>query len=174
MRSLLDRSRLPRRLDLTELERALDQHGLEPDLDAALTSLGHPPSVEAIERRRRRQQTSALRTVLDREVRCWPEAWAEQWLADLIASGLTGGVGVELVADVRRLLDALTNPLVLRRLGTDRDGLRSRTDLAALVFGSAHALDTSTALQRAAVRALALAQGMASDEPRAVWATQTP
>jgi hypothetical protein len=206
LRSLLDRRRVPKRLDLAELEAALVGIGVGSDLDGALTTLGYPASVETVERRRRRHRAAARRESLGNRVAAWPEPWAGAWLTEIMAAGLVGddegvhdvaddpdgsdesgeadgygGGGLEagdgsggaggsgLIDQVRRLLDALDDPGVLDRLGTDHADRRSRSDLAALVFGSAHALDTGTPLQRAATRALSHRHPTSNADHREVW-----
>ena len=140
LESLLGR-RPANRLDLAELEAALTDREIGEDLCSALTRLGHPPSNEASQRRTARQRAAAARAALRLAVAGWPETWAAQWAAGLIGSGLLGGLGEEevkgLVADVRRLLD---------RLDQAEPISASRTEWAASLFGSSHALDQGTRL----------------------------
>ena len=148
LESLLGR-RLTSRLDLAELEAALTDREIGEDLCSALTRLGHPPSNEASQRRAARQRAAAARAALRLAVADWPEPWAAQWAAGLVSSGLLGGLDSErvesLAADVRRLLDRLdqTEPISA-----------SRTELAASLFGSSHALDQGTRLASFVRRAL--------------------
>ena len=148
LESLLGR-RLASRLDLAELEAALADREIGEDLCSALTRLGHPPSNEASQRRAARQRAAAARAALGPAVADWPEPWAARWAAGLVSSGLLGGLDSErvesLAADVRRLLDRLdqTEPISA-----------SRTELAASLFGSSHALDQGTRLASFVRRAL--------------------
>lgn len=140
LESLLGR-RLASRLDLAELEAALTDREIGEDLCSALTRLGHPPSNEASQRRAARQRAAAARAALGLAVADWPEPWAAQWAAGLVSSGLLGGLDSKkvesLAADVRRLLD---------RLDQMEPVSASRTELAASLFGSSHALDQGTRL----------------------------
>jgi uncharacterized protein (TIGR02679 family) len=148
LESLLGR-RLASRLDLAELEAALADREIAEDLCSALTRLGHPPSNEASQRRAARQRAAAARTALRLAVADWPEPWAAQWAGGLVSSGLLGGLDSEevesLVADVRSLLDRLDQMDTVSA---------SRTELAATLFGSSHALDQGTRLASLARRAL--------------------
>lgn len=164
--SLLDQ-RPAKSLDLDLLETGLRRLRVGSDLDAALEALGFPPSESAREQRELRQATRAAREVARIAVGDWPEPWAGEWVDGIIAAGSLAGLTVEqargLVADVRRALDSIGNHLSPPHLSprhlsppliTNESGLASRTDLAARLFGSAHALDTGTLLERAAGRAL--------------------
>lgn len=162
LRSLLGRGGA--RIDLTELEAALVGLGVGPDLDRALTTLGHPPSPAATERRAARARTVEIRQRIDEAVAGWPEPWAGRWATEVVASGavskLTPDQIEPLVDDVRRLLDLIDGR---RRLSPalvgDGRGRWSRVDVAARLFGSAHGLDSSTLRQRLCRRALALRSG---------------
>lgn len=148
LESLLGR-RLASRLDLAELEAALTDREIAEDLCSALTRLGHPPSNEASQRRGARQRAAAARAALGPAVADWPEPWAARWAAGLVSSGLLGGLDSErvesLAADVRRLLDRLDQTELISA---------SRTELAASLFGSSHALDQGTRLASFVRRAL--------------------
>ena len=153
LRSLMGR-KLASHLDLAELETALTARDIGEDLCSALTLLGHPPSREASRRRAVRQRAAAARAAVDSAVTVWPEPWAAQWAAGLAGSGLLAGLEGEeaesLVEDVRRLLD---------RLDQSEPDISSRTELAATLFGSAHALDPGTRRAAFATRALQLRIG---------------
>ncbi len=141
--------RLSKRLDLTVIEASLVALGVGEDLDEALTLLGHPPSEEAAKRRADRVRSVAARAALLDSVASWPEPWASEWSDGLISAGGLGGLDSEevahLVSSVRRLLDQLD---LIEPPGA------SRTELAAGLFGSSHALDPDTKLASFAERAL--------------------
>ena len=148
LESLLGR-RPTSRLDLADLEAALVDREIGKDLCNALTRLGCPPSSEAAQRRTARRRAAAARTALELAVADWPEPWAAKWAAGLIGAGLLGGLddeeAVSLAEDVRRLLD---------RLDQMEPISASRTELAAALFGSSHALDQGTRLAAFVKRAL--------------------
>ena len=146
--SLLGRRRTSR-VDLADLEAALVDREIGKDLCSALARLGCPPSSEAAQRRTARRRGAAARTALEHAVAGWPEPWAAQWAGGLIGAGLLGGLDDEetasLAEDVRRLLDRLDQ---MEAVST------SRTELAAALFGSSHALDQGTKLASFVKRAL--------------------
>ena len=148
LESLLGR-RPTSRLDLADLEAALVGREIGSDLCSALTRLGCPPSGEAAQRRAARRRAAAARTALELAVADWPEPWAAQWARGVIGAGLLGGLDdeetVSLAEDVRRLLDRLDQ---IEAVST------SRTELAAALFGSSHALDQGTRLASFVKRAL--------------------
>ena len=166
MTTLLGRSPTTR-LDLAALEKGLRRSDIGHDLDAALTRLGYPPDQAAVERREARARTKSAHAVLTERVRGWPEAWVPEWAEELRASGLVGGLEggdvAELLEDVRRLLDHALDPSV---------GDRSRAEVAAQLFGSAHALDPGARLASAAERALrhVVEPSEREVEGRALWA----
>ena len=140
-------------LDLTELETGLIRLGVGSDLADALHLLGHPASAEVTTRRERRIRTDARRARVGDGVGDWPEPWAARWAADTAASGALAGASDSeidrLVADVRLLLDTVADGFASTRHGPvirDERGRVSRVEVAARVFGSAHALDTDTLL----------------------------
>ena len=155
--------RLAKRLDLTAIEASLVALEVGGDLSEALTRLGHPPSEEAAKRRADRARTIAARVALRDSVASWPEPWASEWCDGLISAGGLGGLDNEevahLVSSVRRLLDQLN---LIEPPGT------SRTELAAGLFGSSHALDPDTRLASFAERALHHRVEQ-SFEGRALW-----
>lgn len=166
VRSLLNRDRLPRQVDLSEMESALTRLDLGPDLDASLSLLGFAPSPHAADRRAQRESTRSTRLALEAAVAVWPEPWAATWLDEVVAGGVLAGLSpaeaVAVVADVRRLLDTIEVTRQPRPpLITNDDGLAARSDLAAAVLGSAHALDNDQVRQRAMVRALSHRQSHA-------------
>lgn len=157
--SLIGRRPAPR-LDLRTLETKLVELSVGADLSEALTRLGHPPSVDAIERRSARARTTAAREAIDTAVASWTEPWAPEWVLGVVRAGWVGDLDpsgvVELAADVRRLLDHLDSDLVM-----------SRTELAAHLYGSAHALDLGT--RRSAVVAQALRHRFGDLDGRGLW-----
>lgn len=184
LRSLL--GRVSRRVDLSQLETALVELGIGADLSEALARLGHPPSAAAALRRSDRARASAAQTVLREAAESWPEPWARKWADGVIKAGLHGGLDqdeVETLAhDVRRLLDYLddcdsvttgTGPYPRVEpdtrdepggdepagSGVSRPDISSRTEIAATLFGSAHALDPGTRRAAFVTRALQLRIG---------------
>ena len=161
--SLLGRRRTSR-VDLADLEVALVDREIGKDLCSALTRLGCPPSSEAAQRRTARRRAAAARTALELAVGDWPEPWAAQWAIGLIGAGLLGGLDdeetVSLAEDVRRLLDRLDQ---MEAVST------SRTELAATLFGSSHALDQGTKLASFVKRALRCRLGEPLGD-RELWA----
>ena len=148
LQTLLGR-RSTKRLDLTELEAALVARNIGEDLCSALSRLGHPPSAEAAQRRARRERSQRARAALTRTVASWDEPVAVEWAESIVSAGLLGGLDGDevefLVGSVRRLLHRLDH---LELPGA------SRTDLAADLFGSSHALDQGTRLASFVTHAL--------------------
>lgn len=161
LESLLGR-RPTKRLDLSQLEAALIAREVGDDLSDALTRLGHPPSPDAAQRRAARARSGAAREALERAVTAWPEPWAASWAEGIVRAGLLGDLDGDatdgLVAGVRHLLDYLDQ--------VEPPG-SSRTEVAAQLFGSAHALDPGTRL--AAFAAHALRQRVGPLEGRELW-----
>ena len=159
--SLLGR-RLAKSLDLEELEAALAARAVGSDLCDALTRLGHPPSADAAQRRSERARAQQARKSLHRAVAGWDEPWAEAWAEAVAGAGLLrdfdGDSAASLAADVRRLLDHLERTL---------PSASSRTEVAAALYGSAHALDASTRRASAVTRALRFCHGPL--EERELW-----
>ena len=194
LESLLGK-RLAKRLDLAEVEAALAALGVGDNLGEALARLGHPPSSEASARRAARARSASARAALERAVEPWDEPWAVEWAAGVVRAGLLGGLSggeVEsLTADVRRLLDRLDDLELRRTIGRgDRKAVGpapcaspsgrhsshrplepvgvSRTELAAELFGSSHALDQGTKLASFVSRALQYRLGVGLDG-RKLW-----
>ena len=101
---------------------------------------------------------------MGRAISSWEEPWACQWAEEVARSGLLGGLDdadVEgMVTDVRRLLDHLDHM---------RPSTVSRTELAAALYGSAHALDEGTKRAGAVCQALRYRQQGFQLEGRALW-----
>ena len=148
LESLLGK-RPTKRLDLAEVETELVARGIGSNLSEALTRLGHPASKEAAQRRTDRARATSARAALRDRVASWPEPWAATWADGLISAGLLGGLDGEevgrLASCVRCLLDQLD---LIEPPGS------SRTELAAGLFGSSHALDPNTKLASFTERAL--------------------
>ena len=148
LESLIGR-KLGKLLDLADLEASLVERKIGSDLCDALTRLRHPPSQEAARRRAGRARSQAAREALTRAVSPWTEPWAAAWAESVVSAGLLANLdsrAVEtLMDDVRRLLDHLDR--------AERPSI-SRTELAAVLYGSAHALDQGE--KRAAFAAHAL------------------
>ncbi|MCY4494513.1 MAG: DUF2399 domain-containing protein [Acidimicrobiaceae bacterium] len=163
--SLIGR-RPPRRLDLNELEAALLDRSIGRDLCDAISRLGHPPSVDAAERREARARTRAARDALREATESWREPWATDWAAEVRRSGIIAGLdGVavtRLVADVRRLIDHLE--------AASETGV-GRTEAAAALFGSAHALDRGHKLATATEAALRFRIDAPGLRGRELWET---
>ncbi len=153
------------RLDLAELEEALVRLNIGENLSDALTCLGHPPSEDAARRRAARLRSREARDTLSRGVVLWDEPWVPQWADEMVRTRVIGDLdsqGVEdLMADVRRFLDYLGC--------IELSGI-SRTELAATLFGSAHALDVGTKRAAAITQALRYREeGGFQLERRALW-----
>ena len=194
LESLLGK-RLAKRLDLAEVEAALAALGVGDNLGEALARLGHPPSSDASARRAARARSASARAALERAVEPWDEPWAVEWAGGVVRAGLLGGLSggeVETLAtDVRRLLDRLDELELRRTIGRgDRKAVDpapcaspsgshsshrplepvgvSRTELAAELFGSSHALDQGTKLASFVSRALQYRLGVGLDG-RKLW-----
>ena len=167
LESLLGR-KPSRRLDLGALETALVRRKVGHDLCDALSRLGHPPSAASVERRAVQARIRAARAALGNAIKTWEEPWASTWADDVQRSGIIGGLGDEavdrLTRNVRRLLDHLDE---IEPPGT------SRTEIAATLFGSAHALDRGRKLTTAAESALRHRAdgGGAPPDSRELWET---
>ncbi len=148
MESLLGR-KPTKRLDLQELEAALVARAIGRDLCDALTRLGHPPSAEAAQRRSDRARAQEARESLHCAIAVWDEPWAAAWADAVVGAGLLrdfdGDSATRLANDVRRLLDHLERP---------QHSDSSRTEIAATLYGSAHALDSGTRRASAVTHAL--------------------
>lgn len=153
-------------LDLAALERGLRDLGLGDDLPGALANLGHPVSDLPARRRADRAAARVARDAARGEAATWPEPWAADWIGEVIRAGVLRGrdsdAAVALVRSVRTVIDHLEGTAE-----RDGDGPVGRVDLAAKLFGSAHALDTGTRLEAAATRALAHRLGAA--RARELW-----
>ncbi len=173
-------------LDLGALEDALVALGVAGSLPAALDLLGHPVSGEAAARRARRIKARAARVAVVEEASAWPEDWAPAWADDVARSGLLAGLDAgsarALARQVRMVLDHLAGAGAAGA-GAGADGTAgggggggdgaepgacSRTELAATVLGSAHALDRGTRAAAAVTRALTFRHP--GSDKKGVWA----
>ena len=161
MESLLGR-KPAKRLDLQELEAALVARAIGRDLCDALTRLGHPPSAEAAHRRSERARAQEARESLHCAITVWDEPWAAAWADAVVGAGLLrdfdGGSAARLANDVRRLLDHLEHHQL---------SASSRTEIAAALYGSAHALDSGTRRASAVTHALRCRNGPLDE--RELW-----
>ncbi len=162
LRAVTDRA-VGATLDLGVLEQGLGDLGLGPDLPAALAALGHPVSDEPAQRRADRRLAEQARSAARVEASGWDEAWSDEWVGGLIARGGLSGLDPAGAVGVVRAVRAVLDKLAVTQLA----GPVSRTDLAADVLGSAHALDAGTRLEAAVTRALAHAVGVVPD--RELW-----
>lgn len=148
LESLLGR-RPAKRVDLQELEAALVARAIGNDLCDSLTCLGHPPSADAAQRRSDRARAQDARESLHSAVSTWDEPWAAAWANEVSGAGLLrdfdGDGAACLAGDVRRLLDHLDDA---------QPSASSRTEIAATLYGSAHALDPGTRRASAVTHAL--------------------
>lgn len=151
LKGLLGRE-LTRTVDLAELERALTTLRVGTDLPTALELMGFPVSPEPAERRAARHRRSKVHDSARAAISGWPEPWASEWVNEVIRVGLLRALDADavgdLVAAVRKVID---------RVGIAVAGgeVISRTDLAATLLGSSHALDAGSAVEAACTRALA-------------------
>ena len=102
---------------------------------------------------------------ISRLVESWPELWASQWAERMVITGMLDGLDSQavegLVGRVRRLLDHI-----------ERHAPVSRKELAAKLFGSAHALDKEdkrTKLAGAVTRALQERERDFNSEGYVLW-----
>ncbi len=138
-------------VDLAAIEVALVDLGVGDDLPSAIGNLGFAPSDESAARRATRAERAAARSAARATGSAWPEPWATEWIDEIVRAGLIRGLdasaAVGLVESVRRILDFLD------ATSSDVRSI-SRTDLAATILGSSHALDSGTALEVSTARAL--------------------
>ncbi len=152
------------RLDLTELEEAFVRLNVGANLCDALTRLGHPPSEEATRRRAKRLRVQEAHDAARRGIGCWEEPWAGKWADEMVRTGVLRDLDRQevenLVVDVRRCLDYLSC--------LEPPGI-SRTQLAATLFASAHALDYEEKRAKAITQALRYREGEFNLKYRDLW-----
>lgn len=149
-------------VDLGRLEEGLVRLGVGSGLVDALEALGHPVSDEPARRRAAQRAGKAARDRARSLAAGWDEPWAGDWVEEVIRARLLAGRSVEeaeqLVGSVRKVLD---------HLAADQLATVSRTDLAAKLLGSSHALDDGSWLGAATTRALHHLHG--DEYAAAVW-----
>lgn len=158
---LLERRIGPDRRTVLLADVAAGMHRLTgQDLPAVLGSLGVPPSGRREAADARRAMLSQRRAELDDAVAAeFPAAgWAEGWRDGVWRDGLLARADPAEVSGLIRVVRA-----VLDAAG----GTRSRTEVAAQLFGDAHALDSSTRLATLTTRALVVRDGPGDE--RSVW-----
>jgi uncharacterized protein (TIGR02679 family) len=140
-------------VDLVVLESALRALYVGDDLPTALAVLGHPLSPEPERRRAAVATARAAREAARAAAGAWPEPWATMWIDEVVRVGIlrqmTFSDAVALVDDVRKVLDH-----VERFLAGTGPGVLGRSELAARLFPSSHALDPGSRREAAATRAL--------------------
>ena len=137
-------------IDLGQIERALIDLEVGSDLPTALRNLGFTPSLERVQRRATRLERTEALAAARHTASNWSEEWAAAWIDDVVRAGLLSRLNARDAASrveyVRQVLDHLD-------MSSPEQSI-SRTDLAAQVLGSSHALDTGTALEAMVSRAL--------------------
>lgn len=150
------------RIDLDVLERELVVRQIGRDLDDVLNRLGYPPSPAAERRRVDATRRREARRALEAAVAGWSQSWAADWAAGIVASGNLGGLEPD---DVTRLASDVSR--VMRLMSTP-DLSMARVDVAAMIFGDAHALDPG--LRRTNWLARALRHVVGDLDGRELWA----
>ncbi len=150
------------RIDLDVLERELVVRQFGSDLDDVLTQLGYPPSPDAERRRVDATRRREARRALEVAIADWSHPWAAEWAAGIVASGNLGGLEPDdvthLAGDVARVMRLMSTP----------DLSMARVDVAAMIFGDAHALDPG--LRRTNWLARALRHVVGDLDGRELWA----
>ncbi|GAA4559398.1 TIGR02679 domain-containing protein [Pseudonocardia xishanensis] len=148
-----------RSVPLAELAAAVERLS-RTDLVSALTDLGHRPSGRREARLAHQEATRLRRAAVDSAVEAaFPDVtWAGGWGDAAWTDGLFARKSPE---EVQALVTVTAR--VLQHAGTGR----SRTELAALLLGNAHALDSSERITVLVTRALIARDGPESE--RAVW-----
>ena len=162
--SLLDKPCLSR-VDLAALEAALISVGVASDLSLALTRLGATENSVLASKRAAAEQRKNARAAIDAEIADWPEEWPQEWVSWLFRSGaMAGASAADAVARIRQVRELIDH------IQTVDDSL-SRNDLAATLFGNAHALDDGCVLERCARRTLwhRLDQALDYSQGRLIW-----
>ena len=141
-------------IDLTVLEKALIHRRVGSDLDEALNRLGYPPSSEASTRRAERARITEVRETMNDQTASWPEPWADQWARTVMGAGLLSDLDQQDTAHLTRRVRML-----LDHLNDNPGSVFSRTELAAHLYGSSHALDNKRRMFRFVEHALRLRTG---------------
>ncbi len=150
-------------MDLAALEAGLVRLGVGANLPAALARLGHEVSPEPARLRAERAGRREARELARAAVDDWPEPWASEWIDEVIRAGILRNLEA---AQARALLQSIR--AVLDYLTQERPVPISRTDLAARLLGSAHALDPRTRIEAAVSRALTFR--LDATDRRDLWA----
>lgn len=146
-----------RTVSLAELAAAVERVA-RTDLVGALDAVGHAPAGRREAAHARQEASRARRAALDAAVTDLGEQWAPVWADGAWGDGLFAG---RAPAEVTELVDRVGQVLRLGGSG------RSRTEIAALVLGDSHGLDSSTRLGGLITRALVARDGAAGE--RAAW-----
>ena len=137
-------------IQLEQLESALCKHGLAQNLHDALTSLGAAEDSLVTDKRKQLQRRQDAQSIIQQHTAHWQEDWRTEWNDWLFRFGLMASIDAteadKLATNTRKLLDHLKL--------LESSQLTARNDIAANLFGSAHALDDGTLLERASRRAL--------------------
>lgn len=165
LESLTDK-KLKTTVNLEDVESGLIRLEVGEDLAGALGTLGFPVSDKRSKRLAARDAAAEARAAARAEADEWNEPWVDEWFAEVVRTGLLAGLttneAVYLVNSTRRVVETLATG------ANDMNGAPlSRVELAAKLFGSAHALDPGTRLERAATRALDLL--VPEDDGRGPW-----
>lgn len=163
LRSVLGVPRVGRRVELAALEAGLRRHGVGDDLPGALATLGFPVPVDVLERRAVRERAAQARAAFREAVAAWPASlgeWRAGWADAVVRAGLLAGLdaGGAMIA-----ADRVRQVLVAADAASASGDVSSRTEIAARVLGSAHALDPGTRLHGLVDRALSHAGNAGPD-----------
>lgn len=140
-------------VSLADLERSLVERSIGHDLRSALDALGHSVDEEPARRRAHQRERSATIDLARQLAAEWDEPWVSQWIDGVVRRGLLRDLGPEEALLMVRSSRTVIEQLLPGDLGVD---IRSRTDLAAQVLGSSHALDSGSRLEAAVSLALRL------------------
>jgi uncharacterized protein (TIGR02679 family) len=146
-------------VDLTVLEAALRDRGIGDSLAEALTLLDHPLDGAREQRRAMRRERATVLDLARSMAAEWDDTWSAAWVDGLIRRGLLRELlpdeAAALLRSCRSVVDAIVG-----------GAASSRTDLAARVLGSSHALDTGSRTEAAVALALRL---ISADDDGDVW-----
>ena len=143
-------------IDLSALEQALIDRGVGSDLGEALSRLGYSPSLGASKRRAEKARDAEAREAINTQTASWPEPWADQWAKTVKSAGLLSDLDQQEAAHLTRRVR-----MILDHLKDNPGVVFSRTELAAHLYGSSHALDNKRRIFRFVEHALRLRIGRA-------------